>query len=120
MTRFMTRSSFKVLLLSAVFALAYACPIQSFAQSDPSKPAPPMTIEELEAMKARINQLEAELKAKQAAEAPAAAPAEAPASSASTPLMGIGSAGGSAPVGAAPPDTMTPFADFDWTWMNGN
>ena len=79
-----------------------------------------MTIEELEAMKARINQLEAELKAKQAAEAPAAAPAETPATSPSTPLMGIGSAGGSAPAAAAPPDTVTPFADFDWTWMNGN
>jgi len=120
MTRLTTRRSSKVLLLSAVFALAYACPIQSFAQSDPSKPASPITIEELEAMKARINQLEAELKAKQAAETPAVAPAEAPASSASTPLMGIGSAGGSAPTVAAPPDTMTPFADGDWTWLNGN
>ena len=77
MTQMKSRSTSRFLLITAVFTLASVLPHQALAQSDPTKPAPPITIEELEAMKARIAQLEAELKAKQAAETPA--PAEAPA-----------------------------------------
>ena len=47
-------------------------------------------------------------------------------SSSSVPMLGIGSAGGSmqtaTPAVPATPtvDTVTPFADGDWTWLNGN
>jgi hypothetical protein len=117
---------------------------------------------ELEAMKARIEQLEGELRSKQtpaesSAPAPSAepiadsgrtilrpnaeasAPIAGPAASAvaslpdatakpfdiasAAPLPPTQVAAPSAPQepsAPAPPDTFTPFADYDWTWLNGN
>jgi hypothetical protein len=119
---------------------------------------------ELEAMKARIEQLEAELKSKQtpaqSADVPdnaeiaengrtilrpnaqASAPIAGPAASAVASLpdpkasqpfdMARATAPGplpaqvpapaspQEPASPAPPDKFTPFADYDWTWLNGN
>ncbi|MBZ5652376.1 MAG: porin, partial [Acidobacteriia bacterium] len=93
----------------------------------------PAVTKELEAMKARIEQLEMELKARPAAEPPAAAAAPAKAGeavSATTPanqqvaMVPVQGESTSAPAAAQAPavpevDTQTPFAYADWTWMNG-
>ncbi len=134
-------------------------PLQASAQT---ADASSTLAKELEAMKARIEQLEAELKSKQtpaesAAPAPSAepmadsgrtilrpnaeasAPIAGPAASAvaslpdatakpfdiasATPLPPTQVAAPSAPQEAAAPaptDNFTPFADYDWTWLNGN
>jgi hypothetical protein len=90
-------------------------------------------IKELAAMKARIAQLEAELKlrdatasaetdanALRAAEA-AIAPRESTSSSAAiTAGSGTSLAMPAKSTMPVPADTMTPFADADWTWLNGN
>jgi Putative beta-barrel porin-2, OmpL-like. bbp2 len=84
-------------------------------------------IQELAAMKKRIEQLEAELKAHEAAEQPttvvqsakgstpvapaaAAVPAEAAVTQTST----------ATPTTAATKEKIAPFSDWDWTWLNGN
>ena len=92
-------------------------------------------IEHLEAMQERIEQLEAELKREKAQTAqyaslatpsPVAVPANPPAP------MALPAAATPAPQAEAPPaapqaapatpavDNVTPFADYDWTWLNGN
>ena len=96
--------------------------------------------EELEALKKRIEQLEASLKASAAMAQPAAAapvapapaPAPQPAAAPNAPATATGPAtapqaplaSGSATAQAAPAapavDMATPFADYDWTWLNGN
>jgi hypothetical protein len=88
---------------------------------------PATVLKELEAMEKRIEELEAELKARDAAaQPPAAAPdaaaavgapatAQAPSASAST------SAAPAAPtIGAETTTESAPFAFADWTWLNGN
>jgi hypothetical protein len=96
-------------------------------------------IKELAVMKARIEQLEAELKARDAAgeaekDAGALRAAEAAALKvdASSAIVAGGPAAGAAAANSAsatalperavdkPADTLTPFADADWTWLNGN
>jgi hypothetical protein len=83
-------------------------------------------IEELAAMKKRIEQLEAELKsrtvttvASPAAVAPAAAtPARTAEASAAPAPVAVGQASSSpAPTKA---EKIAPFSDWDWTWLNGN
>jgi len=80
-------------------------------------------VKELEAMKSRIEQLEAELKATQEKQSGAVTPS-------------LDEASNLAPQTKAPPnpvapssqnpvvpnavDNFTPFADYDWTWLNGN
>jgi Putative beta-barrel porin-2, OmpL-like. bbp2/Carboxypeptidase regulatory-like domain len=92
--------------------------------------APSAVAKELEAMKERIEELEAALKVKAAPEQPAAAPAVTPSSSvAASPEQG------QAPAQASQAGTTTPaapeisaerltksqpFAFADWTWMNAN
>src|SRR5208337_4243957 len=89
---------------------------------------PPAIAKELNAMKQRIAQLEAELKQHQAAGEPTAAPAEVVAAqggpNANAPTvparaMSLVETGQS---GAAPakPVKAEPFAFADWTWLNGN
>jgi hypothetical protein len=104
----------------------------------------PAVEKKLEAMEARIEQLEAELKAKSAPEPPltpaprgdlvatlAKDPGQIPIVPATLakPDMSEAVASAAAPqetqpvsAPAAPPavDTQTPFADYDWTWLNGN
>ena len=94
---------------------------------------------ELEAMKSRIEQLEAELKASAAKQPdgsvnppPNAAGETAPAgqphnSGPGNPAATNEVASNAVPQTKAPPnpappavDNFTPFADYDWTWLNGN
>ena len=94
--------------------------------------ATPATIEqELAAMKDRIATLEAELKVRETPEAPAV-PAQAPpkadapaAAPDATPLPAAPPADQTEPTPQAAPaapavDNVTPFADHDWSWLNGN
>jgi len=93
----------------------------------------PAVAKKLEEMEARIEQLEAELKARPApaslsakASAPIpsyAAPAPAPSASALTSTSATTQPQGeltAAQTTAAPPGKEEPFADADWTWLNGN
>ena len=113
--------------------------------ADPTEPGiPPAVARELEAMKLRILQLEAELKGRSASgqlpsaagapiakgnEMPATAivPGAAPASPApASATISTSLASPLAPQEATPPapapevDDVTPFAYADWTWLNGN
>ncbi len=83
---------------------------------------------ELETMKARIEELEAELKNRAAAE-PAAAPATAPVTIAAQPVSSAPTvepatvvAQQASDTAAKPekPEPTVPFAYADWTWLNGN
>jgi hypothetical protein len=84
---------------------------------------------ELEAMKARIEQLEAELKARtatpnatmNAALAPVV-PAKAASSSLTAPALALAahSSSDSATTTPAKKEKIAPFSDWDWTWLNGN
>ncbi|MGD0403808.1 MAG: outer membrane beta-barrel protein [Candidatus Acidiferrales bacterium] len=101
--------------------------------SDVDQQIPPAVAKKLEAMEARIEQLEAELKARPAV-APLSAKASVPmpASAAVSTSSSI-SAATSAPVAvqaqseptvsqtpAAASGKIEPFSDADWTWLNGN
>jgi hypothetical protein len=104
----------------------------------PIAPATAMAIEsELEALKARISQLEAQLKTRNTVETAAVIPAREPVQNAQNlppPQDAKPVQSNSAfPAGTTPPDspqnqapaapavdTQTPFADADWTWLNGN
>jgi hypothetical protein len=126
--------------LQVDLVLASAAVASSAASVDPA------VEKKFEAMEARIAQLEAELKRKPAAEQP---PTPAPrgdlvATLAKDPSQipilpatlakadaskAVASAKGpdgqetqpvSAPAAAPAVDTQTPFADYDWTWLNGN
>jgi hypothetical protein len=100
------------------------------AKAEPSaKPADPLVpaelAKELEVMKARIDQLEAELKSRGAA-APAsatptdtAAPAQPSLSGAASPALAPAQQAAASPA-PAPPTPSVPFAYADWTWLNGN
>jgi hypothetical protein len=96
-------------------------------------------VKELEAMKARIEQLEAELKSRTSATNPAANGAAntatipttnaslAPVIPAKAPLLPVAAPSPvaeqlSADSAAAPakPEKIAPFSDWDWTWLNGN
>jgi hypothetical protein len=107
---------------------------RSTAVADPA--LPPSVTRALEAMQARIEQLETELKARpapgQSVAAPAVVPAKAgePASATAAANQEVAmvqpqgesiSAPASAAQAPAVPavDTVTPFAYADWTWLNG-
>ncbi|HET9305551.1 MAG TPA: outer membrane beta-barrel protein [Candidatus Sulfotelmatobacter sp.] len=82
-------------------------------------------LQELDAMKKRIEQLEAQLKERGSADPPAAAVDWAKASTPSPSLSGASAARGAVALQteAAPPakpPTAEPFAFADWTWLNGN
>jgi hypothetical protein len=86
-------------------------------------------VKELEAMKARIEQLEAELKARtgtpnattNAALAPVV-PAKATALSMTVPAqaLAVQSSSESSTTTPAKKEKIAPFSDWDWTWLNGN
>jgi hypothetical protein len=98
-----------------------------------AKPEPETSVDiarELAIMKARIEQLEAELKSRATAE-PAAAPAAVEASpapaaaakateAAPTPAPAVTVAQEAATAAPAKPEPTAPFAYADWTWLNGN
>jgi len=91
-----------------------------------SQPTQQEIMQELEAMKKRIAQLEAELKSRTtAAEASPATgtPARvAEASSAAAPAEAVvaQTPGGSATAAPTKVEKIAPFSDWDWTWLNGN
>jgi hypothetical protein len=103
------------------------------ASQPAAKPDPEVSLDiakELAVMKARIEQLEAELKSRAATE-PASAPAAAAAKPASASEAKTGEAAPSPAIveppaqeaqSAAPakPAPSEPFAYADWTWLNGN
>jgi len=87
--------------------------------------------QELAAMKARIEQLEAELKSRTAAQplpaipatAVAAVPAKleaAPAPASASPTVASLQAPGDSTTAPAKKEKIAPFSDWDWTWLNGN
>ncbi|MBV9760585.1 MAG: outer membrane beta-barrel protein [Acidobacteriaceae bacterium] len=104
-----------LLLLPAILTASTLIPPAAAFQSQTAGVAPPPSntpaiLDELEAMKKRIDQLEAELKA-----ARASSPAAEPASPAQPVVQSK-----SEPPAPAAVDNFTPFADYDWTWLNGN
>jgi hypothetical protein len=119
------------LILFAFFFTA-SCD-RCFAQNNaqPSEQQPPQSIQsELDAMRKRIDELEAELKNSRAPEHPAtpamsakattpvAAIVAAPASPVATTAESATSA--KTTVEAAASAKIEPFSDADWTWLNGN
>jgi putative OmpL-like beta-barrel porin-2 len=119
---------------SCVLALTLG-QLSCFAQSSGRSPnpqasaadqqIPPAVAKELDAMKKRIDQLEAELKIRRAQEQPATVAAEVPAKSADpAPNIPAAPAEAAAPVKngflEAKPAKAEPFAFADFTWLNGN
>src|SRR5579859_175652 len=100
------------------------------------QPIPPAVMKELQAMKQRIAQLEAQLQKRDGQQAPASTVEgrEAVSNGPSVPEVGLASAsfarpslalqsgGESAPAANAPTkkEKIAPFSDWDWTWLNGN
>ncbi len=145
MTRFLSHKQFTF----CFFALALG-PWPCFAQSVTSGPAdraansaneqiPPAVTKELDAMKKRIDELEAELKSKNIQQqqpatqasantaSPVAAQSPAPEarqeSSTAGPTLAALVALQPATLETAMPEkkeVAQPFADWDWTWLNGN
>jgi hypothetical protein len=117
-----------------------------FAQSNSDTPSqqgsgadqqiPPAIAKELEAMRKRIDELEAELKSSKAPEHPAPPVTSAKATvpvAPITPVKAVApteSSSSVAPISAAAPPAQAPaeakvakiepFSDADWTWLNGN
>jgi hypothetical protein len=96
-----------------------------------AKPEPELSLDvakELAVMKARIEQLEAELKnhaASDPAPAPVAAPAAkatelAPATTVANPAVPVEQQAADAAAKTEKPEPTVPFAYADWTWLNGN
>ena len=98
---------------------------------------PPAVAKKLEAMEARIEQLEAELKARSGTAEPAqpkvveagwsssataapATPAIAPPTNAASPIQVITKAQSEPAPTKDDPGKVEPFSDADWTWLNGN
>jgi hypothetical protein len=104
----------------------------------PAKPDPEISLDiakELAVMKARIEQLEAELKSRasttppaqpgpeQPAVAAAAVPTKsevAPSIAAASPAVSSAQASSDSTAAPTKPEKIAPFSDGDWTWLNGN
>jgi hypothetical protein len=98
--------------------------VQDGTTSD--QPIPPAVMKELEAMKKRIEQLEAELKIRAAAteasptaKNPAGIAEVLPAAALAQAVVAQTSSDSSAAAPAKKPK-IDPFSDWDWTWLNGN
>jgi len=140
----MMKLIFQNRLRVAVFGLLLAfaqspCLAQTSDQTTNQQPSaadqqiPPAVAKKLEAMEARIEQLEAELKARPAvaplsakASAPipsATAAAPAPSATALTSTLATTQTQGELTASQTPvvaPGKEEPFSDADWTWLNGN
>jgi hypothetical protein len=115
-------------LLIHCLLFAALAPSLGFAQGDSNSANPQSStavLQELEALKKRVEQLEAELK-KQGQTAPVVAAAvAAPAQAVPGPSLPVSESflqgGEQSPVPtAAKPAKAEPFAFADWTWLNGN
>jgi hypothetical protein len=100
---------------------------QQAASTGPQAPAE--IVKELEAMRKRIDELEAELKNSKAKETPptaatsanATAPAAPPAEVATAPSAATNEvASATMATTETKPAKVEPFSDADWTWLNGN
>ncbi|HEV2398090.1 MAG TPA: outer membrane beta-barrel protein [Candidatus Sulfotelmatobacter sp.] len=143
MTRFLSCKQFAFCFLALALG-PWPCFAQSGATGSTNQQAssaneqiPPAIAKELDAMKKRIDELEAELKSKNAQQ-PQAAAAQAPTSATSpatvqSPALEArreSSSAGPAPVALRPAtfetakpekkEVVQPFSDWDWTWLNGN
>jgi len=107
-----------------------AAPDVSTASSKPSESAAKIAdsgvselTKELELMKARIEQLELELKSRATTDQPAATAVMTPANAVeSAPAMAQPQADSTPSSSAIPAkkEKIAPFSDWDWTWLNGN
>ena len=88
------------------------------AAAPENQQVPQEVIEELDAMKHRIEQLETQLKQHVAEGQPVTIVHSAKGSTPS--VVALPSISGSESAGAAPPGSGEPFAFADWTWLNGN
>jgi hypothetical protein len=94
------------------------------ASSDVDQTIPPAVRKELEAMKRRIEQLEAELNIRATAEVPSTVATQVkmvetlPAAVATQAAVAQGSNDAAATPTKKP--KIDPFSDWDWTWLNGN
>ena len=133
MLKFLARHRFQLILFVFFFTASSDC---CFAQNNgqPSEQQPPQSIQsELDAMRKRIDDLEAELKSLKATEHPALPVTSAKATVPVAPIAPVNavapaeSSSSVAPTTAAahaPAETkvakIEPFSDADWTWINGN
>jgi Putative beta-barrel porin-2, OmpL-like. bbp2 len=94
-----------------------------------SQPAPSEIVKELDAMRKRIDELEAELKNSKAKETPPAAATSANATAPAAPAVAVSTTPSAATNEIASatmattetkPAKIEPFSDADWTWLNGN
>jgi hypothetical protein len=153
MSRFVASVKLQIACCALAVMLPSLCRAQTASEgaAKPKPPSaaadeqiPPAVAKKLEAMEARIEQLEAELKARPvvvqpvAAAAPMGSPSSALASSAATPSAATStstsaatpatastqlSAQGQGEPSAAPAAAngkVEPFSDADWSWLNGN
>jgi hypothetical protein len=131
---------------AAIGALYWTVPVYAQTQTQTSSTSvDTVRIEqELEAMRTRIDELEAQIRAQSVAkdspmpsdaatkDTPSASEAAARLEASRQELLALGDASSPSPVIMTPPaqkttpppiqvvDKVTPFADADWTWLNGN
>jgi hypothetical protein len=136
MSKFLARHRIQLILFVFFFT---ASSDRCFAQNNgqPSEQQPPQSIQsELDAMRKRIDELEAELKSLKATEHPATSVTTAKASVPTTPIAPsnalaptTGSSSTASTAARTPPASapvqaevakVAPFSDADWTWLNGN
>jgi hypothetical protein len=124
MLKFLLNRKWQFILCVVVLALGqYPC----FAQASNEPPStvtsatdqqiPPAVAKELEAMKKRIDELEAELRSAKAQEHPATPVTTA---MATTPITPTAPSEAVTAHTEEPPSTTEPFAFADFTWLNGN
>jgi hypothetical protein len=132
MSKFLLRGPGRLAFCILAFAFwQQPCLAQSTSETPKEKAAtadeeiPPAVARELDAMRKRIEQLEAELRNRQTQEPPATvASASVPATAGPAPVPPATSGAAAAPVAQAPIETKPakaePFAFADFTWLNGN
>ena len=138
MTRFLIQKGWRAALCGLVFTLmqapCFAQNTSAAANQQPSatdQPISPAILKELEAMRHRIDELEAELKAQKTAEASTEKPGLV---TAAFPVKAADAAANDSAVSSSSqeaamasdqkkpiiPAKQEPFSDTDWTWLNGN
>jgi hypothetical protein len=140
MTKFLMQNKWRAALCGLVFTVmqapCFAQNTSAAANQQPSatdQPISPAILKELEAMRHRIDELEAELKAQKTAQAStekpglvtAAFPVKPPETAASDSAGTFSSSSQEAAMALDQkkpiiPAKQEPFSDADWTWLNGN
>jgi Putative beta-barrel porin-2, OmpL-like. bbp2 len=139
MTKFLIQNRWRAALCGLVFTLmqapCFAQTTSAAANQQPSttdQPISPAILKELEAMRHRIDELEAELKAQKTVQAStekpglvtAAFPVKTAEPAASDPAVSSSSLQQAAMASDQKkpiiPAKQEPFSDADWTWLNGN